>query len=73
AEIAALETKEPPKDYTVDQVRAWLEAIKAAPTDKAVRLLIDRIDVKREKEKTEFSIESTLNSVLGKNGCGGRT
>lgn len=71
SEIAALETMEPPKDYTVDQVRAWLEAIKAAPTDKAVRLLIDRIDVKREKEKTEFSIESTLNSVLGKNGCGG--
>ena len=73
AEIAALEATEPPKDFTMDHIRQWLESIKAAPDRKAVRLLIERIDVKaEEKEKTAFSIQSTLNTVLSKNGCGGQ-
>lgn len=67
-EIAALEATEPPQDFTTEQVRAWLESIKAAPDAKAVKLLVDRIDV---KTKTEFNITSTLNSVLGETGCGG--
>lgn len=68
-EIAALQETEPPKDFTVEQIQAWLETIKAAPDEKAVHLLIDRIDI---KNKTEFNVQSTLNSVLGENGCGGR-
>ncbi len=68
-QITTLEQTEPPKDFTVDQIRAWLEAIKAAPDEKAVHLLIERIEV---KNKTEFNIQSTLNSVLSKSGCGGR-
>ena len=71
-EIAALEITEPPKDFTVEQIKAWLEALKAVPDDKAVHLLIERMDLDRTKEKTEFNIKSTLNSVLSKNGCGGR-
>ena len=67
-EIAALEVTEPPKDFTVEQIRAWLEAIKAAPDEQAVHLLIERI----EKKQDGFHAKSTLETVLGKNGCGGR-
>ena len=72
AEIAALEQTEPPKDFTVDTIRSWLESIKAAPNRDAVRLLIERIDItpEQEKEKTDFNIQSTLKSVLGKHGRG---
>lgn len=75
AEIAALEATEPPKDFTVDMIKAWLDSIKAAPDRDAVRLLIERMDVQaaeEEKEKTTFSIHSTLDAVLRKNGCGGQ-
>lgn len=39
----------------------------------AVHLLIERIDVLQdaEKEKTVFNVQSTLKTVLRKNGCGG--
>lgn len=67
-EIAALEATEPPKDFAVEQIKAWLEALKAVPDDKAVHLLIERMDLDRTKEKTEFNIKSTLNSVLSKSG-----
>lgn len=70
AEIATLEATEPPKDFTVDQVRAWLDALKACPDEKAIHLLIERIDI---KQKTEFIVTSTMNSVLSENGCGGWT
>lgn len=72
AEIAALEKAEPPKDYTIDTVGGWLESIKAAPDEKAIHLLIERIDISGEKETTEINVTSTLNSVVSKNGCGGR-
>ena len=42
-EIAVLEATEPPKDFTVEQIHSWLEALKAAPDDKAVRLLVSRV------------------------------
>lgn len=72
-EIAALETAQPPRDFTVDTIKGWLESIKAAPDREAARLLIERIDVQaKDKEKTVFNIQSTLNTVLGKNGCGDR-
>ena len=75
AEIAALEATKPPKDFTVDSIRAWLESIKAAPDREAVRLLIERMDIQaadKEKEKAAFNIQSTLKTVLSKNGCGGQ-
>ena len=68
-EIAALGVTEPPKDFTVEQIQTWLKALRNEPDEKAVRLLIERIDI---KNKTEFNIQSTLNTVLGENGCGGR-
>lgn len=70
-EIAALENTEPPKDFTTSIVHSWLENIKAAPDKNAVRLLIERIDVLMDDEKTVFNIQSTLNTVLGNIGCGG--
>lgn len=67
-EIRALESTEPPKDFTVPQIQGWLQSIRTAPDDKAVRLLIERINA----TKTEINMQSTLTSVLGKIGCGGR-
>ncbi len=67
-EIKGLQTAEPPKDFTVPQIQVWLQSIRSAPDDKAVRLLIERIDA----NKTDINIQSTLKSVLGDNGCGGR-
>lgn len=69
SEIASLENTEPPADFTVDQIKSWLDSLKSSSDEKAVRLLISRINV---KNKTEFKIFSTLNSVLGKHGCGDR-
>ena len=65
AEINALQAAEPPKDYSFEIIESWLSTIKNAPDEKAVRLLIERIDI---KTKTEFNMTSTLNSVVGKNG-----
>nr|WP_305147440.1 zinc ribbon domain-containing protein [Butyricicoccus faecihominis] len=72
-EIEALSDSEPPRDYTTEQIIAWLNGIREAPDETAVRLLIERIEVKKDKEKatTEFSVISTLNSVVAKSGCGG--
>ncbi|MCL2365599.1 MAG: hypothetical protein FWC75_00935 [Oscillospiraceae bacterium] len=53
----------------MEQIEAWLNSLKKAPDKKAVHLLIERIDV---MTKTDFSIMSTLTSVLGETGCGGR-
>ena len=66
-EMDALREVEPPKDYTIEQIEAWLNSLKNTPDEKAVHLLIERIDV---ITKTEFNVTSTLYSVLGKTGCG---
>ena len=60
----------PPKDYTVEQITAWLDSIKVAPDEKAVHLLIDRIIV---NSKTDIKVISTLTSILGNTGAEGRT
>ena len=70
AEIAALEATEPPKDFTVETIQNWLNAIKAAPDEEGVHLLVERIEVTTDKEKTDFNLQSTLKSVLGKHGRG---
>ena len=66
-EIEKLQATEPPKDYTVEQIRMWLNSLKNFPDETAIHLLIERIDI---KNKTEINIRSTLNSVLGETGCG---
>ena len=75
-EIAALEDSTPPPNFTVEQVRTWLEAIKNAPDERAIHLFIERIDTKvltgdgkKGNKKTEFKMHSALNSVLGENGA----
>ena len=68
AEIECLQHTEPPKDYSVETIRSWLQSIKSAPDADAVHLLIERIDI---KNKTVFNIQSTLKTVLGDIGCGG--
>ena len=60
-QIANLEATEPPKDYTVEQIKAWLEAIKVSPDEAAVHMLIEKIEV---KNKTDFNITSTLGRSL---------
>lgn len=68
AEIETLQQTEPPKDYSVETIRNWLDSLRNAPDADAVHLLVERIDV---KEKTVFKVESTLKTVLGNIGCGG--
>ena len=70
-EMTALSETPVPQDFTTNQITSWLKAIKAAPDEKAVHLLIERIDVKKD-QKTEFNIQSTLKPVFGENGCGGQ-
>ena len=63
-EIAELQEAEPPVDYTVDAIQEWLQSIRTAPDEKAVHLLIERIEVKKAENKTDFNIISTLKPVL---------
>lgn len=67
-EIKTLESAEPPQDFSVLQIKDWVTAIRNAPDDKAVKLLIGRINA----TKTETTMQSTLDSVLGKTGRGDR-
>lgn len=63
-EISALKETTPPEDYTVDTIRQWLNLLKNNPDEKAVRLLIERIDVSADKNNNSFNIQSTLNESL---------
>ncbi len=62
-EIETLKNAEPPKDYTMETILEWLESIKKAPDQRAVELLIKKITVSRENNKTDFKIESNLKSI----------
>ena len=62
-EIETLKNAEPPKDYTMETILEWLDSIKKAPDQRAVELLIKKITVSRENNKTDFKIESNLKSV----------
>ena len=64
AEIAELREAEPPVDYTASMIKDWLSSIRDTPDSKALRLLINRIVAIRDKNKTDFNIESTLKPVL---------
>ena len=37
-EIEELKNAEPPADYTVDTIKAWLQSVKEAPDEKAIHL-----------------------------------
>ena len=67
-EIAQLQQTTPPVDVTVEQIKAWLEVLKASAGKKAVHLLIERINVVQKETKTDFNMQSTLKSVLGEIG-----
>ena len=73
AEIVQLQETTPPTDFTVDQIKAWLDVLKASANEKAVHLLIERIEATPGETKTDFNMQSTLKSVLGEIGCGDRT
>lgn len=68
-EIDVLRDAKPEKDYTVDNITTWLESLRQAPDEKAIRLLISKISV---KNRTDVSIDSMLTSILGNLGCGTR-
>lgn len=68
-EIEQLKHTTPPKDYTEQTVKGWLNSLKNNPDGKAIRLLVERVDI---KNKTDISVKSTLEAVLCKNGCEGR-
>ena len=63
-EIEALEKAEPPESYSTDTITDWLTSIKEAPTPKAIKLLIDRIEVTQNGKKIDLRVESTLKSIL---------
>lgn len=67
-EIESLKNTEAPKDYTVEHIKSWLDALKNSPDESAIHLLIERIEI---KNKTAFNVQSTLKTVLGDIGCGG--
>ena len=73
AEIVQLQETTPPTDFTVGQIKAWLEVLKASADEKAIHLLIERIEATPGETKTDFNMQSTLKSVLGEIGCGDRT
>ena len=63
-EIEALEKSEPPESYSTDTITDWLTSIKEAPTPKAIKLLIERIEVTQNGKKIDLRVESTLKSIL---------
>ena len=63
-EIEALEKAEPPESYSTDTITDWLTSIKEAPTPKAIKLLIERIEVTQNGKKLDLRVESTLKSIL---------
>lgn len=73
AEIVQLQETTPPTDFTVGQIKAWLEVLKASADEKAVHLLIERIEATPGETKTDFNMQSTLKSVLGEIGASGDT
>lgn len=71
-EMSVLQTAEPPYDGTPDQIVAWLTSLEQSEGDETVQLLVEKIVVAKENEKTAVNVSSTLTAVLGNNGCGGR-
>lgn len=69
SEIESLKETTPPRDFTSDQITQWLESLRTTPDQKAIQLLIEKIEV---QNKTDIRVISTLMSVVGNNGRGDR-
>ena len=52
--------------YSTDVILDWLKSIRTAPDSRAVHLLVQRLDVVSDNEKTDFNVVSTLESVSEK-------
>ena len=62
-EIKVLENTAPPEEYSTDVILDWLKSIRTTPDSRAVHLLIEKVEIFADKEKTDFHIVSTLESV----------
>lgn len=69
SEISELKKTEPPEDTSVETIKEWLSSIKEAPDEKAIHLLIRKITATTADGKTNYNIESTLQSILTEIGC----
>ena len=68
-EMDALAVAPPPRDYTAEQIQAWLQSLESAPDELAIHLLVDRITV---YDAMDIRLTSTLPSVVGDAGWGSR-
>lgn len=59
-EIEGLKEQQPPKDYTEDSIKVWLNSIKQSPSPENVHLLVEKIIA----SKTDVHVFSTLTSVV---------
>ena len=62
-EIKTLKNTTPPEEASTELIVNWLRAIREAPDSRAVHLLIEKVVIFADKEKTDFHIVSTLESV----------
>ena len=62
-EIKTLKNTTPPEEASTELIVNWLRAIREAPDSRAVHLLIEKVEIFADKEKTDFHIVSTLESV----------
>lgn len=62
-EIKTLKNTTPPEEASTELIVNWLRAIREAPDSRAVHLLIEKVEISADKEKTDFHIVSTLESV----------
>lgn len=69
SEIEALKEAPIPQDFTAQQIMGWLESLRNASDEKAIHLLIDRIDI---ENKADIRISSLVTSVVGDTGWGSR-
>lgn len=67
SEIETLKNTEPPKEIATPHIVNWLENIKHSPSEDAVRLLVERINV---KNNNAIEVHSTLMTLLNNLGCG---
>jgi len=51
------------QSYSTEVISDWLASIQEAPTQKAIKLLVERIDVEQQGKKIDFRVESTLKSI----------
>ena len=65
-EIKTLKNTTPSEEASTELIVNWLRAIREAPDSRAVHLLVQRIEVTSDNEKTDFNVVSTLESVSEK-------